>query len=199
MSNHYDTLNLASDATPDEIKAAYRRAAQQAHPDKGGTQEDMQAINRAYEVLSDPERRAQYDATGEDQQIDENQKAVMELMKILQDAVVRGAPDPVKHANTALANGREQVRSRISAVQRDLENVRKLQGKVLVKSGDNLFESLLQGRLEAGARTLGDLDEAMQLLTRVQALVDNYQFTGEPAAARAWPELKTTAWSGHSV
>lgn len=180
MTNHYDTLNLHSDATQDEIKAAYRRAAQAAHPDKGGSQEQMQAINRAYEVLSDPERRAQYDVTGEDRQPDENQKAVMELMKILQDAVNRGAHDPIKHANLALDNGRKEIAVRIELVKRNLDSVRKLQGKVRAKEGENLFESLLQAKLDEGAKTLSQLDDLMLHLGRVQVLVNNFEFTGDP-------------------
>lgn len=60
---HYDTLGIKRTATGDEIKAAYRREASAAHPDKGGTDERMQAVNLAYQVLSDGALKAQYDAT----------------------------------------------------------------------------------------------------------------------------------------
>lgn len=60
---HYDTLGIQRTATGDEIKAAYRREASAAHPDKGGTDERMQAVNLAYQVLSDGALKAQYDAT----------------------------------------------------------------------------------------------------------------------------------------
>ena len=61
MTDHYATLGVAKTASPDEIKRAYRRLASQHHPDKGGDTAQFQAIQSAYEVLSDPARRAEYD------------------------------------------------------------------------------------------------------------------------------------------
>lgn len=62
---HYDALQLGPEASFDEIRHAYRRLAQQHHPDRAEGQEDngdaMARINRAYEVLSDPHQRAEYD------------------------------------------------------------------------------------------------------------------------------------------
>jgi DnaJ-class molecular chaperone len=58
---HYQTLGIAKNATPDEIKKAYRKLASQHHPDKGGDTATFQKIQVAYDVLSDPEKRRQYD------------------------------------------------------------------------------------------------------------------------------------------
>lgn len=59
--DHYTTLGISSDATTDEIKKAYRKLAQQHHPDKGGDAEAFQRISEAYSVLSDTDKRFQYD------------------------------------------------------------------------------------------------------------------------------------------
>lgn len=64
--DHYTTLGVAPDATPEAITRAYRQLAMQWHPDRNpGSAEAtrrMQAINAAYAVLRDPRRRARYDA-----------------------------------------------------------------------------------------------------------------------------------------
>ena len=59
--DHYATLGVAKNATPDEIKKAYRKLASQHHPDKGGDKAKFQDIQSAYDVLSDPQKKAQYD------------------------------------------------------------------------------------------------------------------------------------------
>jgi len=59
--DHYQTLGLAKNASPDEIKKSYRRLASQHHPDKGGDTATFQRIEEAYRTLSDPEKRQQYD------------------------------------------------------------------------------------------------------------------------------------------
>lgn len=59
--DHYSTLGVQRNATPDEIKTAYRKLASKHHPDKGGDTATFQAIQAAYEILSDPEKRHSYD------------------------------------------------------------------------------------------------------------------------------------------
>lgn len=58
---HYDVLGVASTASVEEIRFAYRVAARQRHPDSGGSVDAMQQLNEAWHVLSDPGRRAAYD------------------------------------------------------------------------------------------------------------------------------------------
>ncbi|MBE7381203.1 MAG: DnaJ domain-containing protein [Leptolyngbya sp. SIO1E4] len=62
--NHYQTLAVSETATQQEIKQAYRRLAKQFHPDSQTAysgHEGITRINAAYEVLSDPQLRSQYD------------------------------------------------------------------------------------------------------------------------------------------
>lgn len=63
-SNHYDTLNISPEATPAEIKQAYRRLAKLFHPDSQSdtaNPDKIVELNAAYEVLGDPTRRRAYD------------------------------------------------------------------------------------------------------------------------------------------
>jgi molecular chaperone DnaJ len=66
--DHYATLGVRKDATPEEIKRAYRRLARQLHPDVNPdpqTQERFKEVTSAYEVLSDPNKRQMYDLGGD--------------------------------------------------------------------------------------------------------------------------------------
>lgn len=64
MPTLYETLGVAPDATPLQIKAAFRARAKTLHPDAGGGAEEFAALCEAHDVLSDPERRRRYDDTG---------------------------------------------------------------------------------------------------------------------------------------
>ncbi|WP_111858044.1 DnaJ C-terminal domain-containing protein [Acinetobacter sp. CFCC 10889] len=62
--NYYEELGVARDATPEQIKKAYRKLARKYHPDvskEADAEERMQAINVAYDTLSNEEKKKQYD------------------------------------------------------------------------------------------------------------------------------------------
>jgi len=64
MKDYYEILGIARNASADEIKKAYYKLAHKYHPDKGGDESKFKEINEAYQVLSDSDKRAQYDQFG---------------------------------------------------------------------------------------------------------------------------------------
>jgi molecular chaperone DnaJ len=63
-ADYYDLLGVKKDASADEIKKAFRRAAVEHHPDRGGDETKFKEINEAYEVLKDTDKRKRYDQFG---------------------------------------------------------------------------------------------------------------------------------------
>ena len=81
--DHYERLGVSREASEREIRGAYRRLARASHPDReGGDAEEMAALNEAYEVLQDPERRQAYDAS---------------LLADSLDSLERGAPSTPRY------------------------------------------------------------------------------------------------------
>jgi len=59
--DYYEILGASRDASPREIERLYKRLAHQRHPDRGGAEDDMKALNEAYQVLHDVVKRKEYD------------------------------------------------------------------------------------------------------------------------------------------
>src|SRR5919109_5093126 len=68
MATLYDTLGVKKGASSEEIKKAYRKLAAKYHPDRNpgdnSSEEKFKEVQNAYDVLSDPEKRKQYDTFG---------------------------------------------------------------------------------------------------------------------------------------
>ena len=86
----YDILGVPKEATPAEIKSAYRKKAKELHPDQNkddpNAEERMKILSRAYGILKDPEKRAKYDATGvEDDSAERTPEGLESLIKAYQN------------------------------------------------------------------------------------------------------------------
>ena len=69
MADYYEILGVSKDADKSEIKSAFRKKARQLHPDVNkapDAEEKFKELGKAYEILSDDEKRATYDRYGED-------------------------------------------------------------------------------------------------------------------------------------
>jgi len=62
--DYYEVLGVSKGASADEIKKAFRKAAVEHHPDRGGDEAKFKEINEAYEVLKDTDKRKRYDQFG---------------------------------------------------------------------------------------------------------------------------------------
>ena len=62
--DYYEILGVTKNASQEEIKKAFHKLAHKYHPDKGGDEKKFKEINEAYQVLSDTQKRQQYDQFG---------------------------------------------------------------------------------------------------------------------------------------
>lgn len=193
--SHYDTLGVARDASTADIKAAWRRASAAAHPDReGGSTERMQAVNQAYEVLGDPDRRAAYDATGSDvqtQSVEDEARGLLVGMlgSILDDENL------LQTAAGAVAQIRQGLQDRKSKQAALAAKLKGRLGKVRAKQGENLVDQLLTTRLEQLTAEAAVIERALLVNAEVSRLLDNFE--QEPAEAKTL--LSTLAASTQSA
>lgn len=179
---HYETLGVSPDATPDEIKQAFRRRASEAHPDKGGEPEGMAEINRAYEALSDPDRRAEYDSTGTNagKSIDvEARDALITLFRTSLENDGDHVDDVAQMLNAHL----QGLRNHQSAVEAERKRLVKRRKRISVRAGENLFHALIDQRIEEIDAALARLPRGLEVNRRATEMLTNYEMTEESLTA----------------
>ena len=132
--NPYEVLGLSRDATPAQIKAAYRKRAMETHPDHGGSAKEFSDVSRSNIVLSDQKKRSKYDRTGEmDEESPENaiSAPLSIIIGFMQAAVIQNVEgnggDPLSCDLMSIA------RSRFAQVITDLEKNKRKTEKVVEK------------------------------------------------------------------
>lgn len=179
--NHYETLGVERTATADQVKAAYRRAAAAAHPDReGGSHERMQAVTRAYAVLSDAERRAEYDLTGRDGSVQPIESMAIDLLTAVFSAALDADSEPVSFARRRLMDVAEMMKAQRPILASRRAALERRNGKTKVRDGHNLVQSLIERRLSAVQSEQADLENSIKANAEALRMLSSYQ--GEPPA-----------------
>lgn len=175
----YATLGIKPTATPEQIKAAYRKKSRENHPDHGGSTEAMAAVNDAYAVLSDPERRAIYDQTGatfKGPTLDE--QATAALAQVF-DSCLAEEGDIVALVRSAFDQGISEASAERQRMAAKLRKLEKRRGLVINTTGENLFQILLEGKIDQITKMRNQFEQQIEVAKAALRLLESYRFTGE--------------------
>jgi curved DNA-binding protein CbpA len=184
--NYYDELGVKPDATDEEIRAAFRRKAKQAHPDRaGGDAGKMASVNKAYETLSQPQRKIAYDRTGQDSPSDVDRVARDIVLKIVMDWMTsaNNSGDMIKDVGRHLSGERlkqlEQIDIGTVLLRKLQRRIKRLKfngkGIDLVRAAVDLKISEIQKQIERMKDHVANLERAAETLT-------TYEYEPEPQA-----------------
>lgn len=129
---YYEILDVDKDATAAEIKAAWRRLAQQQHPDKGGAHDEFVELKEAYRVLGNTRRRAEYDRTGVKlgtRNVTDTEAAAIAYLRNMVVAVINEAAHPsvtdvMAGVKAMYAKDRKNAEGGRAAAQKEIRRLR---------------------------------------------------------------------------
>lgn len=176
---HYETLGVQPDASPEEIKAAYRVAASKAHPDKpGGSDEAMQKVNRAHDTLRDPQARQRYDETGSDREPPSIEVKARSVFAQMLEAVIES--ESALNLVDAIKGKIKEVGHKLDGQQvqanRKRERLTARRAKVRTKDGaENLVHGIIDAKLEGLDRQLQAITESRAINQFLLGMVDAHE------------------------
>ena len=173
----YETLGLHEDADAEAIRAAYRKAAKKAHPDrKGGSTQAMTAINTAYALLSDPERRERFDRTGSaDQKKTPEQQGLSVLYDIIRQLVCGNSTNLVVEARQVLSRGIATANQAIAQHETDKAKIARKRKTLKAKKGDSVFDGLFAELIQSQERGIESAKTQRDSFAAALVLLEDYE------------------------
>lgn len=194
----YGLLGLERDASAASVKTAYRRAVQQAHPDRGGDADGFIAIVKAFGVLSDPDARRLFDETGrvDEASIRDYRRDVTVLLVDMFDAAVDAAissglglerVDFIAQMLKAVTSGLADATARLKRVDSDIRSLSALRSRIRrkrdVEGQQNLFVERLDGQIGAKTGEHAVIKRRVAMLEAAIVELGNYDSEVELIAA----------------
>jgi curved DNA-binding protein CbpA len=180
----YGVLGVNPTATSGEIKAAYWRRAKDSHPDAGGSEQEFGRVKLAHDILSDPERRARYDRTGEveEPEPDNTEQGALGLIGMMLEAVLMSDSDPIECdlvgvMKTQFLAQIGEVSRKLKVTRRSIERAERMRGRFRRnKPGDNTIERLLEWEIDVLKRSARMSEAALKQREQAIALLNDYDF-----------------------
>lgn len=185
----YDTLGVEPQAPPEKIKRAYRKKAQKHHPDKeGGNTEAFRAIQLAYEVLGDEERRRRYDETGRADALPDLEREARETLRTLFLAVIDRIDidhnDVLQAVREHLQRGEEVLRAEKHKLEKTVAKRERVLKKLKRKGEGALLEDAVSAVIQADKAKLEDFVRHERIAERVRELLEPYSYEFTKPATR---------------
>ena len=178
----YQELGVLSTASQEEIRHNYRIYAQKYHPDKeDGDEERFKRIKLAYEVLSDPIRRQEYDRTGKfSAEFTIRNEALERLNNMINQYVPElnsEIDDPILKMKSDINQTTQSVINQIDTCKRHIHNSKLTYNKLWNKSkGENILKNFVENLIKRRESDLSNLTRQMVVFKLMLEILEDYHF-----------------------
>lgn len=196
--SHYETIGVHETATAEEIKKAYRERSKELHPDANdGDDKGFAKLAKAYEVLSNPERRKKYDDTGIDTENNEVEQ-VNSIIAGLTLAFLEHAPSVKTESLTDFIKkqAKEQLNNAKNAItksEKEIERAENAKNRVVRKElGHNLILSVFENKISEARTAIARHNEAILLFGKVLEEIESYSYLvdAEEKSTRRYSQIE---------
>jgi curved DNA-binding protein CbpA len=185
----YEILGIQFGADQVAIRRAYRQKVRFSHPDSGGSNEAFQNLKKAYDLLSDPDKKRLYDETGEvdEKSIDLADGKIIEILSIAIDKILfKCATEPdqfnINNILELMLSELNEKKVELNIKKTNYEQARNVSQdllcRFLVSEGKNLMKNVITGRINICQHQidninaqLDELDSALLYLKKTEFIM----------------------------
>jgi len=183
----YEDLAIDEKATPDQIKKAYRQKAKKTHPDNGGKSDEFRTIARAYNILSDDEKRKRYDNGENPDRINQNthEQNVLSIVFGIFNNIVDQNIDLTYNnlfdlMRQTLQANEEKAKADKNKNQKNIERYNNILRRIKKKDQSELFIQLLDDKIKGCNAIIIQIDEHIHVLEDALKLIKECEYEIDP-------------------
>jgi len=185
MNDPYADLGVERTASKASIKRAYRKRAQKAHPDKGGSTEEFQHIAAAFALLSNDAARERFDTTGQTGPDTSNDNLLQELAQLFLSVVDRAvcveSTDILAQMRAVLDRTLSELQQQVAQTLELVKRRERAASRVKVVSGErNLLSEIATHEALAARQMLGRVEEKVDRVKNLIKFLSHYSYAFEP-------------------
>lgn len=200
--SHYEVLGVEKHATQDQIKKSYRKLARRFHPDvskEENATEKFKVLQRAYDVLSDPDWRKYYDENGTDVREDEEVAARDLLASVLKQTLIRTIDVPwvsmTNVANIILEEMQDTINRQLEECRGVLKKMDKHKGRMRVKEGEvNMHEEIVLAEQARAQAMMANHPGMLTNIQRARQMLKDYESDEQEQPRPAWSPIMRSPW-----
>lgn len=187
----YAELGISKDATPEVVKAAYRRRAKETHPDAGGDDAEFRRVTGSWLILRDPKARKRFDETGNaedaaprpDEELMEALTIIdMKLQQFLAELFNPEQTDIVAKIVQSIGKDIAQKQNDISKAQGVIKKLKKLKPRFKAKRRKvNYIGNLLKAHIRNAEGVIDSAERRIAELKRAQKIAEGHTFEVDTA------------------
>jgi len=196
----YEELGVPKNASPEEIKAAHRKAVKNHHPDRGGDKHKFQHIQLAYDTLKNEERRKHYDRTGETGHAQASDPVIQAIATIFQGMVAEmlggegldiETSDIGEMAKDAMDKKLMEVTAERESKERQLKRagvlVKRWKRKRKAKGFDMIGDTLRRAQRDIQEQ-VDKLKGTEEIWKQARKILNDYSYKFDEKGPEAWAE-----------
>lgn len=165
-------LGLAEETSAEEIKKAFYRASQKAHPDSGGDEDSFCRVNTAYRLLSGKEK-----PSADKKECEASSMAAAAFMQNLKEAI-RCHVDPVAAADVCLLEKKRNAENKIKELETYRDELHSVLKKLNRKKGEPVIENVIKGCISELTETMASTKEHVAVIDMAIKFVNELEWHG---------------------
>ena len=181
MKDLYDILGIKKNASPEDVKKAYRKTSKKTHPDKGGSNEEFQETKKAYEVLSNTKLRDRYDETGEVEDDTSSKHSAMQDVAQIFEMVLTKYEGEIEYTDIicemlkVFEDGLQSTKQSIKEWKAQIPHHEKISSRIKTDEGDeNIFKSFIDGKIAVLNNSIRSAEEQINRIEESISMVEIY-------------------------